>query len=186
MYIHGETPFDRAIDAWGRTGSDAHERIIIHLTKANPVAAVENDKVLLAAASQGSKALVVLLLEAGADPHKIDVHGWTPLMAARENNHDEIAEIIFARGAALGSIPTKWNTNDKGSNVKISPSDPLRVEWVPGMSDLFYHFCSRTYNSFLGFQGCGSVRSDHPFPAARKEFYYEIEVIKDSTENPAT
>ena len=54
---------------------------------------------LKAASSQGNKAMVELLLEAGADANDADINGHTPLLEAATYGDKEVAEVLLNYGA---------------------------------------------------------------------------------------
>lgn len=58
------------------------------------------------AANYGHEAIVKLLATGQADSDAKDVHGWTPLSRAAENQHEPVVELL-----ATGQVDTNPNNN---------------------------------------------------------------------------
>lgn len=67
----------------------------------DPTAILRDQTALRWAAAEGLVKEVERLLDKGADVNAVDKDGWTPLLAASEHEHVEVAEILIKSGADL-------------------------------------------------------------------------------------
>lgn len=126
----GETPIDLALKGWIR-GTVCHEgafNCLICMIKGTPESMVNDRSLLHIAAGKGSDFMMRRLLELGADPNKIDEHGWTPMAVAVQYGRPTIADILRSHPDLLhredncprmGEPPTLF-VNCVGSPVGIS------------------------------------------------------------------
>lgn len=92
----GKTPIDLALKGWVR-GTVYHEgafNCLVRMIKGTPGSMVNDLFLLHIAAGRGSDSMMRRLLELGADPNKIDEHGWTPIVVALQCDRPTIADIL--------------------------------------------------------------------------------------------
>lgn len=87
---------------------------------------VEYGEALQLGCIKGNVAVVDNLLRAGADPNKVDEHGWTSLLCASQFQQDTVMERLSASGGDpslaarnLTLPPTSWSVTDKSSRLVL-------------------------------------------------------------------
>ena len=98
-------------EALGREGSDIN--LAVSCTK---ISAMDGASALVWAARQGQIDCVSLLLEAKANVNAATRSGWTPLYAAALNGHEQIVEMLVARGA---SVADALSVGDERTNINL-------------------------------------------------------------------
>ncbi|ATZ57220.1 hypothetical protein BCIN_14g03780 [Botrytis cinerea B05.10] len=104
-----------------------------------------------------------------------DSHGWTSLLLAFQLQRRDIIDFplqydtqnilgTFSQeidSQSLGYPPTKWSPTCKNSRITIT-EDGLEAS-LESSDDLGFH---------------GPVRANHPIPAGRKKYYFEVTVLE--------
>ena len=96
---HGQTPLHFAAYfniPWLAQMYISDDRSLVHATS------TVNDTPLIWASEMGSTECVANLLDAGADPNKFEVDGWSALHWAARNGHLEVAKLLLKHGASFG------------------------------------------------------------------------------------
>lgn len=99
------------------------------------------------AAASGNKALVQLLLDNKADVSAVDDQGWTALARARDQHHDDVAELLAARASAdmakyvsADGITIPKTGTPKGTGIFISANQgsemPMSLKGDPKVATL--------------------------------------------------
>ena len=65
---------------------------------------------LLDASCNGHAETVKILIEKGANIHRKDNDGWTPLHFASDNGHTETVKILIQKGASIHEKDNNGNT----------------------------------------------------------------------------
>lgn len=113
----GETPIDLALKGWIR-GTVCHEgafNCLVCMIESTPESMGDDRLLLHIAARRGSDSMIRRLLELGADPNKIDEHGWTPIVVALQYDRPTIAGI-------LRSHPDFLHGEDNGPRIGKPPT----------------------------------------------------------------
>jgi len=72
-----------------------------------------NETVLMHACALGDVLMVQTLIEFGANIHKEDINGWSPLMFACSHGHAPVADILIQVRMKIISFPIKYMYYDK-------------------------------------------------------------------------
>ncbi|MBS1856276.1 MAG: ankyrin repeat domain-containing protein [Acidobacteria bacterium] len=92
---------------------------------------------ILAATAADDSATIRLLLERGADVNAKDPVGMTPLMNAAANGNTKIAELLIARGAKVNAVSAaEINGSVKAGKIALGSFTPLLLASVYGPADL--------------------------------------------------
>jgi len=157
------TALSLCYQSWAGIDRKGFEETLILLIDAKPHEARNDLELLIAAASQGSVAIIHKLRELGADLNRRDEHGWTPLQISNRYGRTEAAKAL-GKGVIPRLRPTKW-TGSMPKTFTLS-DDGLRVESNQPVTN-------GTLNSLL---------SNHPVPAEVERYYYEVEIARKSGE----
>ncbi|KAF7927080.1 hypothetical protein BELL_0979g00010 [Botrytis elliptica] len=109
-----------------------------------------------------------------------DSHGWTSVLLAAQLQRQEIVDFLSqydtqnilgtlsqrTDSQSFGHPPTKWSLTCKTSRITIS-EDGLEAS-LESSDDLGFH---------------GPVRANHPIPAGREKYYFEVTVLEIFGEN---
>lgn len=102
---------DALTEVLGRDGTDVN--VAVSCMK---ISAMDGASALVWAARQGQTEAVSLLLEAKANVNAATINGWTPLYAAALNGHEQIVEMLVARGA---SVANALSVGDERTNINL-------------------------------------------------------------------
>jgi ankyrin repeat protein len=144
---------------------------------------------LQVACMEGHLVFVELLLSIGADPNKVDEHGWIPLLCASHAGQDSILECLLSSGGdinlldnALTLSPTSWSEVVKSTCLELD-SSRNNVRYVGKLNfscrELsVLQICNATpVESSNAETKAATVRANHPVPLHSSSFYFEITVI---------
>lgn len=100
----GETALVLAYKSWSKTPGDGFQDIISMLIERQPEAAKADTELHAICAVNGSTRLLEQLQDLGADLHRQDRYGWTPLELAMNANQTEVQSLLRKRGV----LPARW------------------------------------------------------------------------------
>jgi ankyrin repeat protein len=85
---------------------------------------------------KGHIAVVDNLIQAGADPNKVDEHGWTPILCASQCQQKTVLERLIAAGGDLRLAaqtttppPTSWSEIDKSTHLLLD-ENAMSVRYI--------------------------------------------------------
>ncbi|KAK7934575.1 hypothetical protein PG985_000070 [Apiospora marii] len=142
-----------AYENWAKMLRGDLEDIISMLVEKEPEAAKIDTKLHGICATNGSTRLLRQLHHLGADLHRQDPYGWTPLELAQSANQTEVACFLRERGV----LPSRWLA--RGDLVS---EDGLTV--------------TKTTH-----RGIVSLSPDRPLPPSIAKYYFEITFLDPSS-----
>ena len=86
-------------ESWLGNEKVVRRLLLIGILDVNCALDLYHDTPLMSAANRGHTGVVKLLLDAGADPNKINNAGWTALHSAALHGCAEMAQLLMERGA---------------------------------------------------------------------------------------
>ena len=175
----GKTPIDLCSQGWAKNAAETAEATLLLLLDQDFEALTDRNGLLCMAAVKGSTKVIEKLIEQGTDPYQKDEHGWTPLVLARQYQHKEAVEALSQTDPVIKTKPTRWTSSVR--SVTIS-EDGLEIEYNGGRYAQVEDFLSSWSCAYFSTADMRtSVMSNHPIPAGVTKYYFEIEIIKDSS-----
>jgi ankyrin repeat protein len=140
----------------------------------------------------GHMAVVEQLMSLGANPNKVDRHGWTPLLCASGLGQAQIQEYLLLNGGdrdLLSDVstirPNSWSKIDKSTSLQADENSRC-VRYCGKLKDphvspkfcvLSQLFVTGVDDSGTGKPAAALILANHPVPLQPDSFYFEIEIL---------
>ena len=147
----GKTALEIYYEQWVAHGSDEYQATLCQLIPWSPEEAIANRSLLATAIMEGSKPVLLKLLEVKAEFTQPDQYGWTPYLLARHYQQKDALEFLHEK--VFG--PTRWDSHAETAGTTVSASG-LEITHTGEET-----FCLTTNN---------------PIAAGKDRYYFELEI----------